>query len=152
MGKKSKTANQVDLFIWHPKVMSLVAFFPYSQVPNKPLGWIFYVNFFNKYTLINKWGRGKKSYNDITLGCQINESTWLTFLDFFPTLLNSTFSTLLIYLHPRVWKSINQWFTLELPSFLAMLLPKCKNWNNYMDALDLGKRIKHDFNIPYFLI
>ena len=27
--KKSKNANRADLFIWHPRVMSLVAFFPY---------------------------------------------------------------------------------------------------------------------------
>ena len=36
---------------------------------------------------------------------------------------------------------INESMVLESPSFLAMLLSKCKNWNNYMDALDLGKKI-----------
>ena len=45
-------------------------------------------------------GKGKRATNDITLECQINKSTGIAFLDFFPH-PTRTFSTLLVYLAPK---------------------------------------------------
>ena len=61
-------------------------------------------------------GQGKKATNDITLGCQINKSTRLAFLDFFPTLF-ALFPPYLFIWHPRV--SIIQTLQLIKQTFVA---------------------------------